>query len=235
MVGNARSRALDMIASLAPRDGPVVWRTPIAEDEARWFVAAVEKGLVSFGTCPAGCERLARRKAGGPDEFLTPSGLRRHLFSKPDGPVSTLNREYVAHIAAFGYAVLARGYPAIGASFSDYRTFKRDAISRRAGSSYELDLEFVVSGIRLVLGEAKANPAQVARISAEIEHVAVLDGLPDKTIKEIEYVLDLAPRFVWILGPGTIDPPRHVFEVELPEGQIAFRRVFDLPSPYQRL
>ncbi|MEO6207210.1 MAG: hypothetical protein ABIP77_04575 [Candidatus Limnocylindrales bacterium] len=118
-----------------------------------------------------------------------------------------------------------------GASFSDYRTFPRDAILRRAGSSYELDLEFVVDGVRLLHGEAKTKPAEVERMAAEIERVGAVEGLPAATIKEIEYGLDLAPRFLWVMGPGTIDPPRHVFEVLRTEGRVELRRAADLPVP----
>jgi hypothetical protein len=226
-----RDRALAVIAALAPRGAEVAWSTPLADDEARWFVDAVEARLVVFRTCSPGCGRLTRRGAEGPDEFLTPSGRLRHLFSKPDGPVTTLNREYIAHIAALGYAVLAQGYPIAGAAFSDYRTFARNAVIRRAGSSYELDLEFVVDGVRLLHGEAKTRPAEVERMAREIERVATLDRLPTSTIKEVEYVLDLAPRYLWIMGPGSIDPPRHVFAVHQSEGRVSFGRFAGLPAP----
>ena len=33
-----------------------------------------------------------------------------------------------------------------------------------------------------------------------------LAELPMGTVKEIEYVLDLAPRFLWVVGPGSVDP-----------------------------
>jgi hypothetical protein len=32
-------------------------------------------------------------------------------------------------------------------------------------------------------------------------------------MKEVEYVLDLVSHHFWLVGPGTVDPERHVFQV----------------------
>ena len=37
-----------------------------------------------------------------------------------------------------------------------------------------------------------------------------LAELPTGTVKEIEYVLDLTPRFLWVLGPSSVDPATHM-------------------------
>jgi hypothetical protein len=50
-------------------------------------------------------------------------------------------------------------------------------------------------------------------------------------LKELEYVLDLAPRYLWIVGPGSVDPPTHVFHVTVDGQNARFERVGALPGP----
>src|SRR5438270_12819391 len=124
---------------MAPGGRAVPVREPVLEDECRWFLAAVEAKLVRFRTCPADCFRFRKWGVPGDDHFDTPAGKPRHLFSSPLGDPAWLNREYVPHIAAYGRAVLDMGYPAASSSFSLYRTFTRDLITKRAGGGYETD------------------------------------------------------------------------------------------------
>jgi hypothetical protein len=93
-------RATQLISLLAPGGAPVLIRIPLAEDESRWFVRAVEESIMTFSDCPRDCFRFRRWGVSGPDHFVTPAGRPRHLFSKPIGPEAWLNREYVPHIAA---------------------------------------------------------------------------------------------------------------------------------------
>ncbi|MCB9379738.1 MAG: hypothetical protein H6513_03480 [Acidimicrobiaceae bacterium] len=225
--------ATRLIESLAPGDGTVQFRTPLAVDECRWFVLAVETGVVSFRECPTECFRFKKWGASGPDHFDTPDGKPRHLFSKPGAPEAWLNREYVPHLAAYAYAILDRGYDGITSSFSRYRTFSRDLIAKRSGQSYETDAEFYDRDGRVHLQiEAKASPSQTAALAAAIERHGTLSGLPSAAAKEIEYVLDLAPRSLWVVGPGSIDPPTFVYRVEM-NGPLdaSFTRIADLPAP----
>jgi len=55
--------------------------------------------------------------------------------------------------------------------------------------------------------------------------------MPPSVIKEIEYVLDLAPTYFWPVGPGTVDPERHVFAVTVSGVAATFERAAALPSP----
>ena len=144
--------------------------------------------------------------ATGPDHFNTPSGKPRHLFSKPIGPEAWLNREYVPHIAAYARAVIERGYSIEHSSFSQYRKFTHDLISRRAGQNYETDAEFYDADSQILLQiEAKASAQQTDKLARELALAGSLAELPTGTVKEIEYVLDLAPRFLWVVGPGSVD------------------------------
>jgi hypothetical protein len=205
-----------LIERLAPGGHPVPIRTPLVEDECVWFQRAVTAGLIRFTTCSEDCFRFKKWGVAGPDHFTTPHGKPRHLFSKPIGPEGWLNREYVPHIAAYAYVVLAGGYDPARSSFSLYRTFTRDLIVKRAGGSYETDAEFYDGGGDVYLQvEAKASAKQTEALARAIEVHGALTELPDSAAKEIEYVLDLAPEYLWVVGPGSVDPAAHVYEVQM--------------------
>ncbi|MGH8923841.1 MAG: hypothetical protein ACRDWA_04235 [Acidimicrobiia bacterium] len=55
------------------------------------------------------------------------------------------------HIAAYAYAILGLGYLRELSSFSRYRSFGSDRISKRAGESYETDVEFYDANGRVYL------------------------------------------------------------------------------------
>jgi ribosomal protein L37E len=221
-----------MLNTLSPSRRSFVVRTPLVEDECRWFGAAVEHGLVGFRDCAPECPRLKKWGASGPDEWVTPAGVLRHLFSSPHAEEPSLNREYIPHLAAYARVILGRGYDRERSSFSLYRTFSRDLITKRRGQTYETDAEFYDSAGRIHLQvEAKAEPRQVDLIAGQLDLATSLGELPSGTVKEIEYVLDLAPRYLWLVGPGTVEPAAHVFEVEVEGLTAKFNRVNDLPPP----
>jgi hypothetical protein len=228
----AIAEATRLIERLAPAGRPVAVRPPLEADESEWFRAAVTEGVVVFEDCPADCFRLKKWAASGPDHFRTPSGKPRHLFSKPVGDVAWLNREYVPHIAAYAAAVLKHGYRRQRSSFSRYRTFSRDLIVKRQGQSYETDAEFYDDdgAVHLQI-EAKASAAQTERLAAMIRRHGELAKLPSTAVKEVEYVLDLRPRYLWVVGPGSVDPPSHVFGVSVHGLNAGFLAITELPPP----
>ena len=142
------------------------------------------------------------------------------------GPHASLNREYIPHIAAFAYAILDHHYDRTACSFSWYRKFSRDLIAKKAGTTYETDAEFYDGDQVHLQIEAKASEKQTTALARAIERHGTIDELPTSAVKEVEYVLDLAPRYLWVVGPGSIDPPQHVYAVEL-RGPLnaAFNRV----------
>ncbi len=228
----ATEDALRLIESLAPMGPPVTVRDPLVEDECRWFLEGVNHGIVRFRGCPRDCFRARKWGVGGPDHFDTPSGKARHLFSRPAPEAAWLNREYVPHLAAYARAVVAFGYDRSRSSFSLYRKFSRDLIVKRAGHSYETDAEFYDADGRIHLQiEAKATPGATARLVNEIEWAGTLDQLPAGIIKEIEYVLDLRPRFLWVVGPGGVDPASYVYAVEASERNATFTPLEAFPAP----
>lgn len=212
-----------------PGPSSVTVRPELTEDESRWFLAAVGGHLIEFAECRGSCPRLLRSGVAGGDEFLTPAGRERHLYSAPGSPGLRLNREYIPHIAAYAYAILKAGYSPERATFSRYRRFSRDLITKKAGQSYETDAEFAGDDGRLELHiEVKTWPEEVERIAAQIDDQAELGELPLDVVKEVDYVLDLAPRHLWVVGPGTVDPPRHIFSVEVDGLDARFERVSGL-------
>lgn len=91
-----------------------------------------------------------------------------------------------------------------------------DLVHRRQGGSLETDAEFYNSDGTVALQvEAKKSPREVARLVAAIGSAHRLSELPPKVCKEIEYVLDLSPEQLWVVGPGSIDPAIHVFDVHV--------------------
>ncbi len=220
-----------MISSLAPGGAPVSFVEPLQTDECKWFLRAVQSELVAFRECAADCPRRVKHGMTGPDEFLNTQGRYRHLFSSPGASRAWLNREYVPHIAAFGRAVLEFGFDARSSLFSTYRSYSRDLITKKSGGHYETDVEFYDADGRLFLHvEAKTKPSGVEKIAAQLDRAADLSELPLGVVKEMEYVLDLAPRYLWILGPGSVEPAKHTFEVTVSGMSAQFHRVDALPS-----
>ena len=136
------------------------------------------------------------------------------------------------HIGAYAKAVIDHGYPIERSTFSLYRNFTRDLISKRAGQGYETDAEFYDADGHIHLQiEAKASTQQTERLAWEMARAGSLAELPTGTVKEIEYVLDLAPRFLWVLGPTRVDPATHMFKVTVDGLNARFDPVDEFPRP----
>jgi hypothetical protein len=205
----------DFLTQKAPRSEAFQIRQPLEADEAHWFRRGVEVELFKFFDCGPDCPRFRKWKESGPDEFRAAAGESpgiRHLFSlwKP----VNLNREYIPHMAAVARLVVECHYDQARSSFSRYRKFTRDLLWKRKGQSYESDAEFYdLSGNIWLQVEAKQSQNEVLSIIKAIESTTKLVG--DQVPKELEYVLDLKPRYLWLVAPGMVDPSRYVYEVEV--------------------
>lgn len=231
-MGDDIAEATRLVESLAPGGFPCPIRTPLVEDECRWFLRAVDQEVFRFRECEPTCFRFKKWDATGPDHFETPSGKPRHFFSKPIGPEAWLNREYLPHIGAYAKAVIDHGYAIEHSTFSLYRKFTRDLISKREDQGYETDVEFYDADARIHLQvEAKASTQQTERLAREMARAGSLAKLPIGTVKEIEYVLDLSPRFLWVAGPGSVDPATHMFKVTVDGLNARFDQVHEFPEP----
>lgn len=207
-------------------------RVKLVADECRWFLAGFRAELVRFRTCREDCPRLRRWSASGPDEFPNPRGALRHLFSSPHQAQPTFNREYLPHIAAYARAIIEKGYDRGRADFSQHFAFGRDLITKKKGVPYEIDALFYTPGGEPYLHvEVKADAREVERIARGIDQLHELSEMPNSVAKEIEYVLELKPAYLWLVGPGTVDPEAHVWRVWVNGLRARFERLRTLPPP----
>ena len=210
-----RESLMQLLQALTPCRVPLSRDPGLKPDESWWFLAGLHAELYSFETCPDDCGRFRKWDRRGPDHFRTFEDADRHLFAKPGAPQSRLNREYIPHLAAVARAIIDFGHPRQHASFSRYRAFTRDLIIKCAGGSYETDAEFHdgAGNLRLQI-EAKSDEEQTARLAEQVHSYRLTEMEPTHA-KEVEYVLELAPEILWIVGPNSIHPARHVFAVEV--------------------
>ena len=68
-------------------------------------------------------------------------------------------------------------------------------------------------------------------IADAIDRSGELDAMPESVAKEIEYILELQPKYFWLVGPGTVDPERHVWRIGVDGLRATFERVDKVPSP----
>ena len=75
---------------------------------------------------------------------------------------------------------------------------------------------------------------QTEALASAIERHGALKDLPIDAAKEVEYVLDLAPKYLWVVGPGSLDPAAHVYEVKLTSPtNVTFTPRSGLPDPVE--
>jgi hypothetical protein len=142
-----------------------------------------------------------------------------------------MNREYLPHIAAVARAILDFGFRDDRFSLSLYRSFKADYITKKRGQSYETDAEFYAEdGCVQLHIEAKRAPLELSRIVKNIDESNTFSNLPLACKKELEYVLDVAPRHLWLVAPGSVDPDEYVYATEVSGLQARFRRLNGLAS-----
>lgn len=216
----------EFLRSIAPRGVPVTFAHALVSDEAHWFREAIERRVITIGTCRADCPRSRRWSEATRDEFLTPADQHRHLFSLSAAGGASMNREYVPHIAAVARAIIHFGFSADRFSLSLYRTFQRDCVTKKRGQSYETDAEFYAADGSVELHvEAKKTHGEVSRIAKTLAGCRTLSNLPLSCQKELEYVLDLKPKHVWLVAPGCIDPEQYVYAVRVDDTQAEFQPV----------
>src|SRR5438094_7729761 len=101
----------EFLRNIAPRGAACALVPPLEADESRWFHEAIEHCIFSVGECRSDCPRRCHDEVTQ-DEFLTPTGQHRHLFSISKRCPVRINREYVPHIAAVARAIIHFGFPA---------------------------------------------------------------------------------------------------------------------------
>lgn len=222
---------MNLLQRASPRKAPLTCAPALLPDEAHWFRKAIEHHVIDVGECRPDCPRRRRWNEATSDEFLTPTGQHRHLFSLSTSAPVRLNREYVPHIAAASRAILHFGFSRERFSLSLHRTFQRDCVNKRRGQSYETDAEFYApdGSVQLHI-EAKRTASAVRRIADAVERCGTFANLPESCQKELEYVLDVAPKFLWLVGPGCVDPEQYVYAVRVQGIRADFSRLDGLAA-----
>ena len=226
---------IQYLSNIVPRREKLDIKDPFQEDECRWFRAAIENKVIEIRECVTECPRLKRCKESGPDEFVANngSGAIRHLFSlfTPPNPV-TFSREYLPHIAAYARMILDFGYDQQKSSFSLYRKFSKDLIFKKKDGGYETDAEFYDHNGNLYLHvEAKSTPEETKKLVQGLKRTGMLSDLSRQHAKELEYVLDLKPQYLWVVGPGSVDPEKYVYSVNVEGMNARFDSCEWLPKP----
>jgi len=228
----------NFLQDASPRSETLVVRDAFLDDERRWFQYAVEKGIVSFQNCCPQCPRKKKRGESGADEFLVLAGYNkglairsqvRHLFSLSH-PVM-LNREYIPHIAAYARAICDGSAKPRQASFSRYRRFSKNLIHRKAGGGFETDAEFYAPDGSIFLHiEAKRTAAETEKVHQGLRRSGKLSDAAVNVVKELEYVLDLKPAYLWVVGPGSIDPENGLYRVNVRDLEAKFTPIKTFPT-----
>jgi len=225
----------DYLSKIVPRNEKLVIRDHFYEDECQWFNAAVVNKIIDVRKCIPECSRRRRWKESGEDEFMVAKGKSgvRHLFSlsTPPNPI-TFNREYLPHIAAYARLILELGYNQDFSSFSLYRKFSKNLLFKKKGGWYETDAEFYDGEGNLYLHvEAKKTIDETEKLVKGLERNSKLTDLSKKHAKELEYVLDLKPKYLWIVGPNSVDPEKYVYSVSIFGLDARFESITNLPEP----
>ena len=230
------------LSKILPQGKDLIIKDPLQTDECRWFRAAIVNNIIDVRRCGPGCSiwkarqgRVTHEDMIPHDEFIVSKGIKRkarHLFEVTRDPNNriTFAREYLPHIAAYARLILALGYDQASSSFSLYRTFSRDLNFKKNGGSYETDAEFYDRGGGLYLHvEVKKDSKETEAVVNGLNSTGSLDGLNSTQLKELEYVLDLKPRYLWIVGPGSADPEKYVYSVKVEGLEAKFERMGRLP------
>lgn len=63
------------------------------------------------------------------------------------------------------------------------------------------------------------------QIARTLEDCRTLASRPLRCQKEVEYVLDVAPKHLGLIAPGCIDPELYVYAVRVSGGQAEFQPI----------
>jgi hypothetical protein len=75
-------------------------------------------------------------------------------------------------------------------------------VVRNKGQSYETDAEFYAEGDRIwLLVEAKRNDAELEKVGEFLNGNVEIDAVPRSVKKEIAYLFELRPEYVWLVAP----------------------------------
>lgn len=224
--------AESLVRNCAPTGIDVPIPEPLAVDESAWLLTAVDKGLVEFTHCTDACTRRARTRTSARDHFEIDRRGAHHLFAVVDREGLALHREYVTAIAAYARAVLDFGYDVERSSWLRDHEIGHRLATRFASAKVRSDAEFLASDGSVQLQIKSARGRQHARrLANALDAHGSLSALPREVAREFNSVVPVNPRFLWLVGPNTVEPVNHVYRVKVAGDDATFRRVDAVPLP----
>jgi hypothetical protein len=205
-----------LVRALAPSGHEVPIPEPLALDESRWLALAVEKGLLEFTCCPDTCPSAAGATSSACDHFETGSDDPHHLFARASQTRVALHREYLPAIAAYARAVLDLGYDTVGSVL----------LGPPSAAEFRDSDDFVQ--LQIV---AKSDRQLTRRVATALDACGTYEALRPEIAREVRGVTVVKPRFLWLVGPNTVEPAGHVFRVATRHDQTTFTRVDAVPAP----
>ncbi len=220
-----------LVGTLAPSGCHVPIPEPLAVDESRWFVLAVEKGVIEFSRCGRSCAR-GEDAGSAVDHFETGTDDPHHLFSRIDARTATLQRDFIPAIAAYTRAVLDLGYDPEHSVLLPRQPVPRRRVRRASAGEVRASCEFrdAAGALQLQI-EAKGDRQLTRRVAAALDACDTSAGLRPDVAREVRDAIEAAPRFLWLVGPNTIEPATHVFRLLTRGDQTRFARVDAVPAP----
>lgn len=219
-----------LVRELAPPGLEIPIPEPLALDESTWFLVAVDKGLIEFTRCPQTCERGSGGAIAARDHFVTSGGEARHLFELHGGH-PRLQRDYVPCLASYARAVYDFAYDPERASLLGRRPIRR-LVNRHASGSVHTDVAFAAAdgAVHLQI-KSLGDRQRTRRLATALDACGRRSGMTHELEREFDAALAGRPRFLWLVGPNSIDPARHVFELSFTDGDVRFTRVDAVPVP----
>jgi hypothetical protein len=143
-----------------------------------------------------------------------------------------LHREYLPAIAAYARAVLDLGYDAAGSVLLGRRSPLRRRLHRFTADHVQADGEFrdPDGSVQLYI-VAKSDRQLTRRVATALDACDNLVALRPEIAREVCGVAAVKPRFLWLVGPNTVEPARHVFRVATKGDHLSFTRVDAVPAP----
>jgi hypothetical protein len=230
--------AESLVRDLAPPGLSVPIPEPFALDESTWFLTAVDKGLVEFTSCPTTCTRTPHATRGCRDHFEPSEGDARHLFgSETDGAVA-LHRDYLPCLASYARAVFDFGYAPERASL----LHRQPGAGRLSGGArlatriapprFRADVSlFAPDGSVHLQIKCLGDRQRTRRLATTLDACGRRSHLSPDVRPQFESVLSARPRYLWLVGPNTIEPAGHVFRLTYRDDDIRFTRIERVPDP----
>ena len=243
--------AESLVRALAPSGHEVPIPEPLALDESRWLIIAVEKGLLEFTRCTDACAPSRRAHTAACDHFETGSDDPHHLFAHIGRAAShcTANTSRRLRPTPEPYSTSGTSPPEACCWSTIYPSSAGEPVHRRQCPPYIphksrygfRDTEFHDTGFRRVPRPDSSVQLQIVatgdrqatrRIATALDAVRQPRSDSDQRLPARSRAAAMVkPRFLWLVGPNTVEPAGHVFRVARRGDSATFARCAAVPAP----